>query len=212
MQIKEVTKQTGLTARTIRFYEAQGLIAPSSESRNGRTFRDYDARDVAALESIAALRRAMFTVDEIRRMQTDPAGIGGILKDYTHRMAKLAEEAAVLAAAARKLDGAQLEDYAALATALEEAAREDASPRREIAPHFGRFDPEKRSVEEERRRKKEKQQKLQNQNAAIMMQTMANTNQRGMAADRSEMCGSSLPGPQRFSVIRGLMDEFSKEK
>ena len=211
MKIKEVSRQTGLTERTIRFYEQAGLISPASRLQNGKKFRDYDDCDLAALEHIAALRRAMFTLDEIRRMQVSPDQIGPILETYKARMELLAQEAVVLAGAAKKLGASDLSDYQTLADALEDAARLISHPSREIAPHFGRFDPERRSAAEERKLRKEGQKACQNQNAALMMQAMADANQRGVVADRSEIAGVNLPVNQRMAVVRGLLDEFSKE-
>ena len=211
MKIKEVSHQTGLTERTIRYYEQAGLISPASRTQNGKRFREYDDCDLAALEHIAALRRAMFTLDEVRRMQVSPDQIGPILETYKARMELLAQEAQVLAGAAKALNPSDLSDYQTLADALEAAARQVSRPRREIAPHFGRFDPEKRSAAEERKLRRASQQAIQNQNAALMMQTMADTSQRGIVADRSELTGVSLPVNQRMAVVRGLLDEFSKE-
>lgn len=41
MTIKEAAAKTGLTEKTIRYYEAQGLIHPAMEEKNGRNFRTY---------------------------------------------------------------------------------------------------------------------------------------------------------------------------
>ena len=40
MKIKEVSEKTGLTKKTIRFYEEEGLIQPEKTYYNGRTYRD----------------------------------------------------------------------------------------------------------------------------------------------------------------------------
>lgn len=39
MKLKEVCEKTGLTQKTIRFYEERGLIAPSHSTKNGRSYR-----------------------------------------------------------------------------------------------------------------------------------------------------------------------------
>ena len=41
MKIKEVARKTGLTEKTIRYYEHRGLVIPASTELNGRSFRDY---------------------------------------------------------------------------------------------------------------------------------------------------------------------------
>ena len=36
MKIKEVSERTGLTKKTIRYYEAEGLLSPEKQWQNGR--------------------------------------------------------------------------------------------------------------------------------------------------------------------------------
>ncbi len=74
MKIKEVCLRTGLTDRTVRFYIEEGLISPAyTENYLGRKAFDFSEEDVAALSDIAVLREFEFSVEEIRRMLTDPA-------------------------------------------------------------------------------------------------------------------------------------------
>jgi DNA-binding transcriptional MerR regulator len=65
MQIGELAKQTGLTASSIRFYEAQGLI---SASRRANGYRAYAAEALVALNIITSARDAGFTLAEIRHL------------------------------------------------------------------------------------------------------------------------------------------------
>ena len=80
MKIQEVCEKTGLTKRTIRFYEEKGLIAPKTEDKNGKAFREYDDNDVKRLNAIADLRKLEFSVDEINEMIDTPESIGGLIK------------------------------------------------------------------------------------------------------------------------------------
>ena len=59
--IRELTKELGITARTLRHYEDEGLIAPT---RNGQQ-RVYSARDRARITLILRGRRVGFTLAEI---------------------------------------------------------------------------------------------------------------------------------------------------
>ena len=59
--IRELTKELGVTARTLRHYEDEGLIAPT---RNGQQ-RVYSARDRARITLILRGRRVGFTLAEI---------------------------------------------------------------------------------------------------------------------------------------------------
>lgn len=73
MKIKEVCLRTGLTDRTVRFYIEEGLISPSyTENYLGRKAFDFCEEDVAELCDIAVLREFDFSVEEIRRILTDP--------------------------------------------------------------------------------------------------------------------------------------------
>ena len=71
MKMKEVCARTGLTERAVRFYVQEGLVSPASQRRGGRTWLDFDEADVARLKAVAALRKAGFTLEEIRSMGTD---------------------------------------------------------------------------------------------------------------------------------------------
>ena len=71
MKMKEVCARTGLTERAVRFYVREGLIAPPAQERGGRIWLDFSEENVARLRSIATLRKAGFTIDEIRSMGRD---------------------------------------------------------------------------------------------------------------------------------------------
>ncbi|MDE2134228.1 MAG: MerR family DNA-binding transcriptional regulator [Alphaproteobacteria bacterium] len=60
--IRQLTKEFSVTARTLRFYEDEGLIAPE---RRGQT-RIYSVRDRARIVLILHGRRLGFSLAEIR--------------------------------------------------------------------------------------------------------------------------------------------------
>src|ERR1700742_2456368 len=62
--IRQLTKEFSVTARTLRFYEDEGLIAPE---RRGQT-RIYSARDRARVILILRGRRVGFSLAEIREI------------------------------------------------------------------------------------------------------------------------------------------------
>ncbi|OMQ15073.1 MerR family transcriptional regulator [Modestobacter sp. VKM Ac-2676] len=64
MQIGEVAEQTGLSTRTIRFYEESGLVTPSARTQGG--FRLYTDRDVSRLQLIRRLKPLDLSLDELR--------------------------------------------------------------------------------------------------------------------------------------------------
>ena len=63
-QIGEVAERTGLSLRTIRYYEEMGLIAPSA--RTGGGFRLYSDTDVSRLMLIKRMKPLDFSLEEMR--------------------------------------------------------------------------------------------------------------------------------------------------
>ena len=67
MQIGEVAERTGLTQRTLRYYEAIGLLAPASRMEGG--FRLYSEDDLRRLQQIMELKQLLgFSLAEIRQI------------------------------------------------------------------------------------------------------------------------------------------------
>ena len=74
MKINEVEALVGITKKNIRFYEAEGLLAPRRNSDNG--YRDYGEVEVETLRRIKLLRKLGFPLEEIRQMQTGSRTVG----------------------------------------------------------------------------------------------------------------------------------------
>jgi MerR family transcriptional regulator, copper efflux regulator len=68
MQIGQVAERTGLSLRTIRFYEEEGLVVPTARTDGG--FRLYSADDVARLEVIKRMKPLGFALEEMRELLT----------------------------------------------------------------------------------------------------------------------------------------------
>ena len=64
MQIGEVAALTGLSLRTLRYYEEVGLVAPSARSAGG--FRLYTALDVDRFELIKRMKPLDFSLEDMR--------------------------------------------------------------------------------------------------------------------------------------------------
>jgi DNA-binding transcriptional MerR regulator len=62
--VGELADELGVTTRTLRFYEAEGLIAPKRSGAN----RVYDARDRTRLKLILRGKRFGMTLAEIREI------------------------------------------------------------------------------------------------------------------------------------------------
>ena len=68
MQIGQVAERTGLSLRTIRFYEENGLVIPTARSE-GR-FRLYGEDQVARLEVIKRMKPLGFSLEETHELLT----------------------------------------------------------------------------------------------------------------------------------------------
>ncbi len=75
MQIGEVAECTGLSLRTIRYYEETGLVPPSARSSGG--FRLYTGRDVARLQLVKRMKLIDLSIDEMRDLLRTLDGLEG---------------------------------------------------------------------------------------------------------------------------------------
>lgn len=66
MQIGEVAEYTGLSLRTIRYYEEVGLAAPSARSAGG--FRLYSREDLQRLQFLKKMKPAGLQLEQIREL------------------------------------------------------------------------------------------------------------------------------------------------
>jgi DNA-binding transcriptional MerR regulator len=72
LRIQEVAAQIGTTARSVRYWEEQGLLRPAARSEGD--YRLYDATDVERLRFIKALRDdAGFSLSEVAQLLEDEA-------------------------------------------------------------------------------------------------------------------------------------------
>ena len=63
--IQDVSKKTGLTAHTLRYYEKEGLISGVGRSQGG--FRQYSDEDLERLGLICCLKNTGMSIQEIAR-------------------------------------------------------------------------------------------------------------------------------------------------
>lgn len=68
MNIGEAAKQTGLSAKMIRYYESIGLVSPSSRGANG--YRHFDKQDLHRLAFIRRSRDLGFSLEKIGKLLT----------------------------------------------------------------------------------------------------------------------------------------------
>jgi len=116
--IRDLTKEFDVSARTLRFYEEKGLLAPR---RNGEQ-RLYGRRDRARLRYVLMGKRVGFSLEEVREM-LDLYDLGDgrrkqlhvALAKFQERSARLEEQRAEIDRAIAELARASLEIQAMLA-------------------------------------------------------------------------------------------------
>ncbi len=76
MKIKEVIEKTKLTDRAIRFYINNGLVSPGiEENYSGRKNIEFSENDIERLSQIALLRKAGFSISDIKEIISDSGNI-----------------------------------------------------------------------------------------------------------------------------------------
>jgi len=83
--IGDLSREFGVTTRTIRFYEDQGLLSPN---RNGQN-RIYQARDRVRLKLILRGKRLGFSLKEINKLialYDAPEGEAGQLRSFIEKI------------------------------------------------------------------------------------------------------------------------------
>lgn len=66
MQIGEIAEKSGFSKDTLRYYEKIGLIQLDKKQRGDNNYRIYDSNILQKLELIKKLKRAGFTLNEIK--------------------------------------------------------------------------------------------------------------------------------------------------
>lgn len=70
MKINEVAKLTGVTVRTLHYYDEIGLLKPSQITEAG--YRLYDENSLAELQQILFFKELEFSLNEIKEIITNP--------------------------------------------------------------------------------------------------------------------------------------------
>lgn len=65
MTVGEAARKTGVTVRTLQYYDKEGLLSPSAESEGGR--RLYTDKDLVILHQIISLKSLGFSLDDIKQ-------------------------------------------------------------------------------------------------------------------------------------------------
>lgn len=140
MRIKELSQITGLTEKTIRFYEEKQLIHPEQTEINGRIFRSYTEHDIDQLNLVAGLRKLDFSISDIIVMQEDPKRISEILKSYQEKNAVDFEFKTRVMERLKQIDYSSVPSIRELEEYLKEIAEDRPLPAADVELQFYKID------------------------------------------------------------------------
>ncbi|MFJ8466341.1 MerR family transcriptional regulator [Streptomyces swartbergensis] len=104
MFIGELSRRTGVSTRSLRYYEQQGLLRPQ---RRASGYREFDESDVATVRRVRILLAAGLNTDLIREVLPCMADQGAILAPTCEEMAQdLKDERERLSCAIEQLQAA----------------------------------------------------------------------------------------------------------
>ena len=92
MKMKDAIEKTQLTDRAIRLYIENGLVSPScSENYAGRKNIEFSESDVEALRNVATLRKAGFSISEIKLMGSGQVPCRETLEEFIEKTSERIE-------------------------------------------------------------------------------------------------------------------------
>lgn len=100
MKVGQLAKQTGLTVRTLHYYEEVGLLVPARRTEAGH--RLYGADEVVRLQKVMLLRQLGFSLEDIRAGLDQPGF--SLAHAVALRLARLEEEMALQQQLHRRLE------------------------------------------------------------------------------------------------------------
>ena len=204
MKLKEVCERTGLTKRTIRFYEEKELLSPQKTYKNGREYRDYSEDDVARLMDIATLRRARFTIQEIKQMEAQPEDMPEVFTSYREGLYEQQKELEALIAAAESVNPAALTSTKQLISVMQQATQRLPLPAVDIRPRFRYLDEQEDIYAEFRRKKTVLQDKKREESLRIGVHTAISA---GATYKKANSRSLDLGNEQKLAIMQMLRDE-----
>ena len=86
MKIKDIIEKTGLTDRAVRLYIDEGLVLPDiKESYSGRKSIDFSEKDVERLNNVALLRKAGFSIADIKNLIDDNSTAKSVIERFVEQ-------------------------------------------------------------------------------------------------------------------------------
>ena len=132
MKIKEVIEQTGLTDKAIRLYINNSLVAPSiEENYSGRKSIDFSDEDVERLKNVALLRKAGFSIADIKEILSDENSVNRIVDRFIEQKEKDIQRDTEIVNILRMVSGEKL-TFESLSDVLSETTAENDVPEEDM--------------------------------------------------------------------------------
>lgn len=122
MKMKQVCEITGLTEKAVRFYIQQDLIKPEIEEGVHRKSYSFTEENVDVLKSIAVLRKAGFSISDIRMMMEEPEQLPSILEERQMLLNMEIQHSQAVESAIERLSPWEKGDFHAIADSLKPIA------------------------------------------------------------------------------------------
>ncbi len=135
MKMKEVLERTGLTDRAVRLYIANGLVAPEcSRGYTGRNNYEFSEADVEILQKIALLRKADFSLEQIKQLQEGGENAREALAEYLEEKREEFKRDGLILEALAGLPGEETPDLDEICRRLTEGFRAKQVPQSDLKP------------------------------------------------------------------------------
>ncbi|MFD0589220.1 MerR family transcriptional regulator [Paenibacillus sp. GCM10027627] len=123
-KVGDLAKLTGLTVRTLRFYDQIGLFSPSGATESGH--RLYNNEDVSRLYRIVSLKELGLSLDEVKAALTgrgiDPLEVVGLqmerVQEQIRRQQKLLDQLRHVSKLMKDKEQVTVDDFTTLLQAM----------------------------------------------------------------------------------------------
>lgn len=135
MKIKEVIEKTGLTDRAIRLYIDEGLVLPNiEESYSGRKSIDFSPEDINRLNNIALLRKAGFSIPEIKSIAENKESAKKIIEDFIEQTEQNIKHDTEVIEKLKSISSDEDITLETICESLSETVRENEVPQEDMKP------------------------------------------------------------------------------
>ncbi len=135
LKIKEAIEKTGLTDRAIRLYIDEGLVLPNiEESYSGRKSIEFSAEDVLRLNNIALLRKAGFSIPEIKSIAENKESAKKTVEDFIEHTEKSIRHDSEVIEKLKNIEPDKEITIETICESLSETVRENEVPQEDMKP------------------------------------------------------------------------------